>query len=96
MGTFQGKEAIRAFFEDWGRLYAHLEWKAEKVLELANEVTFAVIFQRGRIAESGAVELRYASVAQWRDGLIARNTTYRDIEERAALRPNVSPRERGR
>jgi ketosteroid isomerase-like protein len=81
MGTFHGKEAIRAFFEDWGSSYGHLEWKAEEVLELANEVTFAVIFQRGRIAESGAVELRYASVAQWRDGLIARNTTYRDVEE---------------
>jgi len=80
MGTFEGKDAVRAFFEDWGSSYAHLEWKAEEVLDLGNEVTFAVIFQKGRIVESGSVQLRYASVAKWRDGLIVRNTTYRDIE----------------
>jgi ketosteroid isomerase-like protein len=34
MGTFQGKDAVRAFFEDWGSSYARLEWKAEEVLEL--------------------------------------------------------------
>jgi ketosteroid isomerase-like protein len=94
MGTFEGKEAIRAFFADWGRSYAHLEWKVEEVLELTNEVTFAVILQRGRIVESGSVELRYASVAQWRDGLIARNTTYRDIATGRAAAERLA-KERG-
>jgi ketosteroid isomerase-like protein len=84
MGMFQGKDAVREFFADWGRSYAHLEWKAEEVLDLGNEVTFAVIFQKARIVESGSVQLRYASVAEWRDGLIVRNTTYRDIDEARA------------
>jgi ketosteroid isomerase-like protein len=94
MGIFEGKEAVRAFFEDWGSSYAHLEWKAEEVLDLGNEVTFAVIFQKGRIIESGSVQLRYASVAKWRDGLIVRNTTYRDTEEgRAAAERLAEDRE---
>jgi ketosteroid isomerase-like protein len=84
MGTFQGKDAMRAFFQDWGSSYAQLEWKAEEVLDLGNEVTFAVIFQKGRIVESGSIQLRYASVAEWRDGLIVRNTTYRDVDEARA------------
>jgi ketosteroid isomerase-like protein len=94
MGTFQGKDAIRAFFDDWGSSYAHLEWNAEEVLELSNEVTFAVIFQKGRIVESGSVELRYASVAEWKDRLIVRNTTYRDIDEGRAAAERLAE-ERG-
>lgn len=94
MGTFQGKDAVRAFFADWGSSYAHLDWTAEEVLELPNEVTFAVIFQKGRIVESGSVGLRYAAVAEWRDGLIVRNTTYRDIDEARAAAKRLA-RERG-
>jgi ketosteroid isomerase-like protein len=94
MGIFEGKEAVRAFFEDWGSSYGHLEWKAEEVLDLGNEVTFAVIFQTGRIVESGSVQLRYASVAKWRDGLILRNTTYRDTAEARAAAERLAE-ERG-
>jgi ketosteroid isomerase-like protein len=84
MGVFEGKEAVRGFFEDWGSSYADLEWKAEEIRDLGNGVTFAVILQTGRIVESGSVQLRYAAVAEWTDGLIVRNTTYRDIDEARA------------
>ncbi|HWX75341.1 MAG TPA: nuclear transport factor 2 family protein [Solirubrobacteraceae bacterium] len=94
MGVFEGTEAVRAFFADWGRPYADLEWKAEEIRDFGNEVTFAVIFQTGRIVESGPVQLRYAAVAEWRDGLIVRNTTYRDIgEARAAAERLAAERE---
>jgi ketosteroid isomerase-like protein len=94
LGIFEGKEAVRAFFEDWGSTYAHLEWKAEEIRDLGNEVTFAVIFQTGRIVESGSVQLRYAAVAEWKDGLIVRNTTYRDIDEARAVAERLA-QERG-
>ncbi|MEA2469557.1 MAG: SnoaL-like domain [Thermoleophilaceae bacterium] len=84
MGIFEGKDAVRAFFRDWGNAYAHLEWKAEEIRDLGNEVTFAVIFQEGQIVESGSVQLRYASIAEWTNGLIVRNTTYRDIDQARA------------
>jgi ketosteroid isomerase-like protein len=82
MGVFEGQAAVRAFFEDWSGSYAGLDWKAEEIRDLGNGVTFAVILQKGRVAgSSGSVQLRYAAVAEWIDGLIVRNTTYTDIDE---------------
>jgi ketosteroid isomerase-like protein len=89
MGVFEGQAALRRFFEDWSSPYVDMEWKAEEIRNLGNQVTFAVITQRGRVVgSSGSVQLRYAAVAQWKDGLIVRNTTYTDIDEakRAAQR----------
>jgi hypothetical protein len=48
-------------------------------------VTFDVLVQRGRPPDStGWVELRYAAVGTWRDGLIQRTTNYTDIDEARA------------
>jgi ketosteroid isomerase-like protein len=86
MGVFEGKEAVRGFFEDWRSSYSGIERTAEEVRDLGNEVTFAVILQRARVVGStGSVQLRYASVIEWRDGLIVRNTTYTDIDEARAV-----------
>lgn len=82
MGVFEGKAAVRGFFEDWGGSYADIEWKAEEIREMGHGVTFAVILQKGRVAgSSGSVQLRYAAVTVWIDGLIVRNTTYTDLDE---------------
>ena len=88
MGTFSGRAQVRAFFEEWTRPYEELEWTAEEICDHGHGVTFAVILQKARLLDSsGSVQLRYAAVTQWRDGLIARHTTYTDIEEaRAAAR----------
>jgi ketosteroid isomerase-like protein len=95
MGVFEGKAAVRGFFEDWSGPYADLEWKAEEIRSLGNGVTFAVILQKGRVVGSGgSVQLRYGAVAEWMDGLIVRNTTYTDIDEaRAAAERLAESRE---
>jgi ketosteroid isomerase-like protein len=81
MGVFEGRVAMRGFFEDWRRSYSDIDRTAEDVLDLGNGVTFAVILQEGRVVGSdGSVKLRYASVAKWIDDLMVRNTTYTDIE----------------
>ena len=81
MGVFEGQAAVRGFFEDWRSSYSGIEWTAEEVRDLGNEVTFAVIVQRAHVlGSSGSVQLRYAAVAEWIDGLIVRNTTYTDID----------------
>jgi len=94
MGVFEGQAAVRGFFEDWRSSYSDIEWKAEEIRDLGDGVTFAVILQKGRVVgSSGSVQLRYASVVEWIDGLIARNTTYSDIDaaraaaERIAVEP---------
>jgi len=81
MGVFEGQAAVRAFFDDWLSSYAGLDWKAEEIRDLGNGVIFAVVLQKGRVTgSSGSVQLRYASVAEWKHGLIVRNTTYTDID----------------
>ena len=81
MGVFEGQVAIRGFFEDWRSSYSSIERTAEEIRDLGNGVTFAVVLQEGRVVGSGgSVQLRYASVAEWIDDLMVRNTTYNDID----------------
>jgi ketosteroid isomerase-like protein len=95
MGVFVGQEAVRGFFRDWRRPYDEMAREIESIRDLGNGVTFAVIVQTGRVlGSSGAVELRYGSVMEWSDGLIVRNTTYRDVDQaRAAAERLAEERE---
>jgi ketosteroid isomerase-like protein len=95
MGVFEGQAAVRGFFEDWRSSYSDIERKAEEIRDLGNGVAFAVILQKGRVAgSSGSVQLRYAAVMEWADGLIVRNTTYTDIDEARAAAERLAE-ERG-
>jgi ketosteroid isomerase-like protein len=54
-----------------------------------------MFIQRGRPPDStGWVELRYAAVYTWRDGLIERATQYSDIDEARAAAERLA-QERG-
>jgi ketosteroid isomerase-like protein len=95
MGVFEGVAAVRGFFDDWTRSYTDIEWEAEEVRDLGNGVTFAVILQKARVVGSSAsAQLRYAAVAEWRDALIVRNTTYTNIDEARAAAERLAE-ERG-
>jgi ketosteroid isomerase-like protein len=81
MGIFEGTEAIRGFFEDWLGAYEEYRLEAEEIVDLGDGVVFAVLLQGGRPSgSSGDVQLRYASVSIWVDGLVVRTTNYRDID----------------
>jgi hypothetical protein len=48
-------------------------------------VTLAIAHMSGRpVGSSAQVQLEYASVAEWTDGLMARVTQYTDIDEARA------------
>ncbi len=83
--AYQGHEAIRDFFEDWRGAYDHFEQVLEAFRDLGSGVTFAVLYPRARpVGSSGFVELRYAGVGTWADGLAERFTVYTDIDEARA------------
>ena len=85
MGTFEGIEAIRGFFEDWIGAYEESAMDAEEIVDLGNGVTFAVLLQKGRLVGSrGEVQLRHASVGEWANGLLTRLTNHGDIDEARA------------
>jgi ketosteroid isomerase-like protein len=91
MGVHEGQTAVRGFFEDWRSSYSDIEWKAEEIRDLGNGLTFAVILQKAHVVgSSGSVQLRYASVAEWINGLILRNTTYTDLDEARAAAERVA------
>ena len=85
VGVFEGREAIRGLFEDWLGAYEDLEQVIEEFRDLGSGMTLVVLLQRARLNGSTAwVELRYAMVLIWSDGLILRVTTYLDIDEARA------------
>jgi ketosteroid isomerase-like protein len=95
IGTFVGRATIRSFFEDWFASYEEWEHRAAEVHDFGNAVTFGVFVQKGRlVGSSGELELRYAAVAEWEDGSIARITNYGEVDEgRAAAERLAGERE---
>ena len=84
-GVFEGREAIRGFYEDWFGSYEDFEQVIEEARDLGSDVGLAVYLQRGRPAGSSRfVELRYAGVGIWRDGLIERLKLYTDVDQARA------------
>jgi uncharacterized protein (TIGR02246 family) len=82
---FDGRAAIRSFFEDWFGAYEELEFGLEEVRDLGNGVVFAVVVQNGRPAGSaGHLRQREGWVFLWIRGLIARLTVSEVEEARAA------------
>jgi len=85
LGVYEGTAAIRAFIGDWIGTYEELDFEFEEVLDFGRGVTLAVIHLSGRpVGSSGHVQLRYASVLEWTDGLIARVMHSTDIDEARA------------
>jgi len=76
---------LLAFVEDWNDSYEVFELVLEEVLDLGNEVVFAVVLQRARLTkETAEVRMRYASVNSQAEGLFERITNYLDIDEARA------------
>jgi ketosteroid isomerase-like protein len=85
LGTYEGLDAIRGFFEDWVAAYEDFEIEAEDVREIGNGVILAVVRQSARpVGSSAYVDLRYVSVSAWVDGVNVRTTNYADLDEAQA------------
>jgi ketosteroid isomerase-like protein len=85
MGTAHGRAELRGFFQDWLSAYDEFEYAAEEIRDLGNGVTLSVLIQRGRPRGStGWIQVRYAPVTTWVDGLVRQNTDYFDVDEARA------------
>jgi ketosteroid isomerase-like protein len=82
LGIYEGSSAVLAFVEDWNGSYEEFELVLEDVLDLGNEVVFAVVLQRARLTGSAAeLRMRYASVNLQAGRVFERITNYTDIDE---------------
>ena len=85
LGTYRGVEVIRRALEEWTAIYEDFEVEIEENLDLGNGVILSVTRQRGRMAgSSGYLELLYASITEWTNGLIAQVTPFTNIDEARA------------
>jgi ketosteroid isomerase-like protein len=81
-GTWEGRTAIRAFFEDWLGAFDEVRVEFETIRALSTSVFFGVLVQHGRPRDNaGWVQLRTGFVSTVVDGLIERSTYYLDIDE---------------
>ena len=93
--VFEGREAIRGFFEAWRGPYEDFELELEEFHDQGSGVTLSVIVQRGLLPGSSSfVSVRGGHVGIWRDGLLERNTVYQDIDEARAAAERLAE-ERG-
>jgi ketosteroid isomerase-like protein len=84
-GPLIGHEAMRKAWEDLTELFQDFEFDGEDHHDLGSGVTFGVLVQRGRpYGSDGFVESRLGVVATWRDGRIARATSFKDVDEALA------------
>jgi ketosteroid isomerase-like protein len=86
VGVFEGREAIRAFFEDWLALYEEFEIELGEILDLGHGVVFSVSHQTARLVGSqGSVRETYAATTEvGSEGLVARIVLAHDIDEARA------------
>jgi ketosteroid isomerase-like protein len=85
MGIYEGRAAIRGFFEEWMRSYEELEIELEEVLDLGGGVVFAVVRQSARqVGGDCRVQLREAYVSVSVEGAFERVTVYPDIDDARA------------
>lgn len=97
LGVYEGLPAIRGFWEEWIGTYEDLNVHPEETLDLGGGVTFATVLQQAHPARgSGELSLRYAAVAEWAGGLVARITNYSDIAEGRAAADVLADATKGR
>ena len=95
LGVHEGRDAVRAFHEDWQRAYEDFEGVVTSLEDLGNGVVVTVFYNRARPAGgTGFVELRFALVMTWSDGLVEQVTAYTDIAEARAAAERLAE-ERG-
>jgi ketosteroid isomerase-like protein len=94
-GIYEGLAAIREHGEEWFGSFENVEVVREEFCDLGNGVVLAVLLQKGRpLGSIGYVQLRWAGISIWSDGLIERLTTYTDIDEARAAAERLA-QERG-
>jgi ketosteroid isomerase-like protein len=95
LGIYEGRTALRGLFEDWVNAYEEYDVETEEILDLGNGVVFAVVRQNARpTGSTGYVQLHHAGVFVWVEGVIARTTTYTNIDDGRAAAERLA-KERG-
>jgi ketosteroid isomerase-like protein len=87
---YDGPAALRQFFVEWTGSYKEWDIELEEVHDLGGGMVLAVVLTRGRSGRRAAwAELRFAMITRWTGGLVARITSYTDIDEARAAAARI-------
>jgi ketosteroid isomerase-like protein len=76
-GPMQGKEAVRAYYQDWADTFDQLTVEPIEMIDAGEDQVVSVSQLRGRAKQSGIeTNLTYAVLTTIRDGKIARGREY--------------------
>jgi ketosteroid isomerase-like protein len=76
-GPIHGKDALRAFMQDWLDLFDDFRAEPVEVIEAGEDKVIAVVRISGRAKLSGVeTDLTYAELSTFRDGRVARGRQY--------------------
>lgn len=94
-GSFQGRAAIRDFWQDWIGSFDQFEVEFEDVVDVGSGVLFVVLRLTGRPLEAtGTVQSRQGWIYVWCGETVTRVVTKEDVEEaRAAAERLAEERE---
>jgi ketosteroid isomerase-like protein len=82
-GPIHGKDAMRAYAEDWGEMFDDVRFELVEVIDAGDDTVIAVmrIIGRPKGTSAEALTLSVAGVSTIRDGKIARSREYWTREE---------------
>jgi ketosteroid isomerase-like protein len=81
-GPMQGKEAVRAYYQDWADTFDQLTIEPIEMIDAGEDQVVSVSQLRGRAKQSGIeTNLTYAVLNTIRDGKIARGREYATRDE---------------
>jgi ketosteroid isomerase-like protein len=91
LGKYDGPAALRRFFVDWSGSYKEWDIELEEIRDLGDGIVLAIALTRGRSGRRASwVQLPFAMIATWRDGRVARITSYTDIDEARASAARIA------
>jgi ketosteroid isomerase-like protein len=95
LGVYEGREAIRRFYEDWLRAYEDSQILVEEVVQLDEGIVLAVFRQDARpTGSSHRVRVRTTWVYEWVAGTVVRVTNYPATDQARAAAERLAE-ERG-
>ena len=82
VGPIKGKEALRAFAQDWPDTFDEFRCEPIELIDAGEDKVIAVMRISGRAKLSGVeTDMTYAELSTLRDGKIARGRQYRTRDE---------------
>ena len=80
--TYEGHTAISEFLKEWFGFFEEPHLTLEEITDLGHGIIFITCLLTGRMkGSSGKLEVRYATITEWTDGLATRVAVYNDINE---------------